>query len=98
MGSLNVTRIQLQNKVGFRIVAQSWCWSIEHQLFVKKAAWLDCPEQDRMNCLSPASQPGGAVSNLLMIPEAPRRAVSIFELFHSASSNPVVSLIQKPMD
>lgn len=47
MGSLNDTRIQLWNEVGFEIVSQSWCWGTEYLLFVKKAVWLDSPGRIR---------------------------------------------------
>lgn len=96
MCSLKVMRIQLWNEVGFRIVSQSRCWSIEHHLFFGKLAWLDSPGKEWTNYFSTASQPVRAVSGLSILPEAPRRAVSVLELSYSASSSPVVSLIQSP--
>lgn len=74
------------NKVGFRIVSQSW--DMEHLLFVRQTAWLDALGKDWMNHFSAASWAGGAASGLLMLFEAPRRAVFILELSNSASSSP----------
>lgn len=60
---------------------------MEHLLFMRETAWLDSPGKDWMNHFSAASWADRAASGLLMLFEAPRRAVSVLELSNSASSS-----------